>query len=148
MDDEDPALHYFHTKERSRSLALSIVALDEAITLLKYGVYGDCRPDPASLNTARRACSAFLKTLKSDYIEPDDCEPKLIPLELLRREGIPTVEDVTFHQATKYINKRRRLLLALVQNDGWNWDAVASSHTTNRATSLDDDTILDSVMLH
>lgn len=89
-----------------------------------------------------------MKTLKSDYIEPDDCEPKLIPLELLRQEEIPTAEDVTFHQATKYINKRRKLLLALVQNDGLNWDAVASSHTTNRATSLDDDTIFDSVMMH
>lgn len=143
-----PALHYFHTRERSRSLALSIVALDEAMTLLQYGVPAHSRPDPAALNTARRACSAFLKTLKSDYIEPEDYEPDLIPLELLRQKGIPTVDERTFHESTKYINKRRRLLLALVQNDGWNWDAVASSHTTNRANSLDDDTILDSVILH
>ena len=143
-----PVLHYFHTKERSRSLPLSIAALDEAMTLLKYAVPSEHRPDTASLNPARRACSAFLKNLKSDYIEPDNYEPKLIPLKLLEEHGIPTVGDRAFKQNTKQIAKRRKLLLALVRNDGWSWDAVASSLTTNRTTSLDDETMADSAILH
>lgn len=143
-----PVLHYFHTRERLRSLSLSIAALDEAMTLLQYGVVLEHRPDPASLNVARRACSAFLQTLKSDYIKPNNYEPQLIPLELLRKQGINTVSDRTFKQATKHLNKRRRLLLALVKNDGWSWDAVASGLTTNRAISLDDQTIIDSIVPH
>ena len=143
-----PVLHYFHTRERSRSLPLSIAALDEAITLLKYAVPEEHRPDPASLNPARRACSAFLNNLKSDYIEPDNYEPRLIPLKLLEECGIPTVSDRAFKQATKHIIKRRKLLLALVRNDGWSWDAVASSITTNRASSLDDETMIDSIILY
>ena len=143
-----PVLHYFHTRERSRCLPLSLAALDEALTLLQYAIPSEHRPDPASLKPARRACSAFLKTLKSDYIEPDNYEPNLIPLKLLGEKGIPTVSDRTFKQGTKHIIKRRKLLLALVGNDGWSWDAVGSSLTTSRATSLDDETMFDSVILH
>ena len=138
-----PVLHYFHTKERSRCLPLSLAALDEAMTLLQYAIPPENRPDPAALNTARRACAAFIKTLKSDYIVPADSEPPLIPLQLLRDRGIPTVSDRDFWQATSYINKRRRLLFSLVRNDGWSWDAVASSITTNRASNLDDDSAID-----
>ena len=143
-----PVLHYFHSRERTRSLPLSIAALDEAITLLQYAVPPEHRPDRASLNPVRRACSAFLKTLKSDYIEPDNHEPSLTPLKLLEQHGIPTVGDRAFKQATKHIIKRRKLLLALVRNDGWSWDAVGSSLTTNRAKSLDDETMLESAILH
>ncbi|MBE9045062.1 two pore domain potassium channel family protein [Pleurocapsales cyanobacterium LEGE 10410] len=143
-----PVLHYFHTRERSRCLPLSLAALDEALTLLQYAVPIEHRPDHASLIPVRRACSAFLKTLKSDYIEPENYEPNLIPLQLLRTKAIPTVSDHDFKQGTKHINKRRKLLLALVRNDGWSWDAVGSSLTTNRATSLDDETMIDSVILH
>ena len=138
-----PVLHYFHTRERSRCLPLSLAALDEAMTLLQYAIPPNNRPDPAALNTARRACAAFIKTLKSDYIVPADSEPPLIPLQLLRERGIPIVSDRNFVLATGHLNKRRRLLLSLVRNDGWTWDAVASSITTNRATNLDDESILD-----
>ena len=143
-----PVLHYFHTRERLRCLPLSMAAFDEAMTLLQYAVSADCRPDPAALNPARRACAAFLKTLKSAYLEPSNYEPVLTPLELLRNKGIPVVSDRTFRENTKHITKRRRLLLSLVKNDGWTWDAVASSHTTNRAKSLDDETTLDELILH
>lgn len=138
-----PVLHYFHTRERSRCLPLSLAALDEAMTLLQYAIPPEHRPDPAALNTARRACAAFIKTLKSDYIVPAKSEPPLTPLQLLKERGIPTVSDRDFYRATGQINKRRRLLLSLVRNDGWTWDAVASSMTTNRATNLDDESTID-----
>ena len=143
-----PVLHYFHTKDRSRSLSLSLAALDEAMTLLQYAIPVEHRLDRAALIPARRACSAFLKNLKSDYIEPENYEPNLIPLKLLEEQGIPTVGDRSFKQETKHISKRRKLLLALVRNDGWSWDAVASSLTTSRATSLDDETTINSEILH
>lgn len=143
-----PVLHYFHSMNRSRCFPLSIVAFDEALTLLQYAVPAEYRPDPASLSPARRASSAFIKTLKSAYLEPSNHEPPLAPLKTLRNEGIPTVSDRAFSEATSNINQRRRLLLSLVKNDGWSWDSISSSLTTNRATSLDDDTILDDLVLH
>ena len=142
-----PVLHYFHSRERTRSLPLSIAAFDEALTLLQYGLPQDVRPDPAALNPARRACAAFLKTLKSAYLEPEVSEPPLPSLELLRKKNIPTVGDRSFFRATSQINKRRKLLLALVKSDGWTWDAIASSYTTSRASSLDDSSKIRSSIL-
>ena len=143
-----PILHYFHSRERTRSLPLSVAAFDEALTLLQYGVSKEYRPDPAALKPARRACGAFLKTLKSAYLEPDRLEPPLTPLTILKDGGIPTVSDRSFLTATSQINKRRRLLLSLVKSDGWTWNAVASTKTTSRATSLNDETTIDSRVLH
>ena len=143
-----PVLHYFHSVERARSLPLSLIALDEALTLLQYGIPDKYQPEPAALGAARRASAAFLKTLKSAYLEPASYNPQLPSLEILRSKGIPTVSDEEFWSRTKIITKRRRFLLALAENDGWTWDAIASSITTNRASSLDDETMIDDVMLH
>ena len=143
-----PILHYFHSVERSRCNSLSLVALDEALTLLQYGVDPSCQFDLAALGTARRANAAFNKTLKSASLNPAVDEPPLPSLELLRAKGIPTVSDSEFKNSTKHLNQRRRFLLALIRNDGWTWDAVASSKTTNRASNLDDATLIDEVVLH
>lgn len=143
-----PILHYFHSRERSRSTALSLAALDEALTLLQYGIAPSFQFDRAALSAARRALAAFYKTLYSAYLEPATNEPPLPSLEMLRTAGIPTVSDWEFVKSTKHINQRRRFLLALIRNDGWTWEAVASSKTTNRANNLDDETLIDDVKLH
>ncbi len=143
-----PILYYFHTKQRSRCLPLSIAAFDKAMTLLQYALPANCKPDPAALSPARRASAAFLNTLKSAYLEPSNHVPASTPLELLRDRDIPTVSDRAFIEATSNINHRRRLLMALIKNDGWTWDAIASSRTTNRATNLDDETEMNDLVLH
>ena len=142
-----PVLHYFHTPLRSRCLPLSIVALDEAMSILQYAIPLEYRPDPAALFPVRRSCAAFLTTLKSDYIKPSQENPPLMSLELLRRKGIPTLDDVIYAKAMKQIDNRRKLLLALVENDGWSWSAAGSSLTTNRAKSLDDDEVVEDLDL-
>jgi len=142
-----PVLHYFHTPLRSRCLPLSIAALDEAMNILQYAVPLENRPDPATVVPIRRSCAAFLTTLKSDYIKPSEQEPPLLPLNLLRNKGIPTMEDAAYIKAMKQIGTRRKLLLALVENDGWSWDAAASSLTTARAKNLDDDEIVEDFIL-
>ena len=142
-----PVLHYFHSRERSRCLTLSITALDEAMTILQYAILPENRPDSASLAPARRACAGFLKTLKSAYLEPSNREPPLASLEILRNHGISTISDRQWQQQTNHIIKRRKLLLSLIKNDGWTWSAIASSKTTSRAKSLDDQSIIDEITL-
>ncbi|GAB4386650.1 MAG: potassium channel family protein [Elainellaceae cyanobacterium] len=142
-----PVLHYFHSIERSRAFVLSLAALDEALTLLQYGVKESARPDPAALSPIRRTIAAFLRTLSSTYIEPADVTPPPPPLELLRANGIPTVSDQEFWENLELTVERRKLLLALVQEDGWTWDSIASTKTTSRATNLDDYAVTDDVIL-
>jgi len=143
-----PVLHYFHSLERSKALVLSLAALDDALTLLQYGVKESHRPDPAALGAVRRASAAFLKTLKSAYLKPASENPPLPSLEQLRVRGIPTVSDQEFWEATKHVTRRRRLLLAFVENDGWVWDAIASSQTSNRGSAFDDETVIEDAVLH
>lgn len=134
-----PILHYFHNPERFRSLPLSLTALDDALTLILYGIPKSAQPDPSALGSVRRAITAYLKTLKAAYVEPVSEKPAAPPLELLRRQEIPTVSTEEFQAATQHLEQRRKLLLALIQEDGWTWDSIASSQTTNRATSLDEE---------
>ncbi|MBD0334022.1 MAG: two pore domain potassium channel family protein [Cyanobacteria bacterium Co-bin13] len=136
-----PILYYFHSIDRTRSMPLSIAALDEALTLLQYGVLAEHRPDSTALVTMRRANAAFLNTLRAVYLNSTQSEPPLPNLDLLRSHGIPTVSDEEYHRTAKRLGlgQRRKLLLALLNNDGWSWDAIASSQTTNRTDHLDDE---------
>ncbi|MEB3358896.1 MAG: ion channel [Synechococcales bacterium] len=131
-----PVLHYFHSAERSRAIALSIAALDEALTLINYGVVQDVQPDTGTVSPAHRASTAYLKTLRSAYIAAAPSPPPPPPLHLLRLAGIPTVTDGEFHARVEQVAMRRQLLLSLVEQDGWDWGAIASSKTTNRAAFL------------
>ena len=143
-----PILNYFHGADRAKSFVLSVVTLDEALTLLYYGVEKSCRPDQAALNPLRRASSAFLKTLKSAYVEPASENPTMPPLSLLRDQGVPIVTEQEFLEATKQFTLRRKLLLALVKHDGWSWESVSSTATTSRASSLDDEMAIEDAKLN
>jgi hypothetical protein len=107
--------------QRSTAAAPSIAVLDEALTLLEYGVLCDYRPDPATLYPVRQAVSEFLETLSSTFIHPTQEAPPPPILDHLRMNGIPTLSDEAFQIAVEDLAKRRRLLLALVRNDGWSW---------------------------
>lgn len=119
-----PALHYFHSTNRSSAAAPSLAALDEALTVLLVGCVPGKGPSSFSLNSARRAISVVLTTLKSAYVEPAEEVPPPPALYALRRAGLETVEMEAFEEAMEEHADRRRMLLALVKSDGWNWNDV------------------------
>lgn len=134
-----PILYYFHSAERSRSFALSLVALDEALTLLSYGVRPSIRPDPATISPLRRANASFLKTLTSAYLKPSKgCLPPPC-LEELRAYNIPTVSNQELEEALEMLELRRQALLTLIWEDGWPWNAATPLRSISRANDLDDD---------
>jgi hypothetical protein len=119
-----PILHYFHSTKRSASLASSVAALDEALTILECGLQKGCSLDLPSLGAAREAITEFLQTLKPALINPADDEPPVPSLKGLKEMGVPVVDDELFSQSLHGLKARRRLLLALVRNEGWTWKAV------------------------
>lgn len=125
-----PVLHYFHSSERYTAVTLSIAVLDETLTLLKYGVKPAEQIDAVTLYAARQAVTTFLETLNSTFIEAGKDAPPIPSLDRLRAGGVPTVSDEAFEAAIGDIG-RRRLLLALVQSHGWDWDDVANPRTAN-----------------
>lgn len=119
-----PVLHYFHDVEPKAAAALSIATLDEALTVLRFGVVPDARPHGLVLDSARTAMASFLATLSVGHIGPADEPPPLPDLGPLRRAGIPTVDDHEFAAACADLEERRRLLRGFVQDDGWAWGTL------------------------
>ncbi len=119
-----PILHYIHSTKRSASLAAGVASLDEALTILECGLQRGCSLDLPSLGAVREAITEFLDTLKPALITASQTDPPPPSLKILNDMGVPVVDDDLFSQSLAPLANRRRLLHALVQNEGWTWDAV------------------------
>ena len=114
-----PAIAFFHSGREEASSSLSIAVLADAVTLLRYGVVAEVRPDPATIEAMDRTAGAFLDTVGTESLAAG-VEP-LPPPDLgpLRAAGIPTVSDADFDAAMAAEGKRRRQLAGLLAHDGW-----------------------------
>lgn len=116
-----PVLHYYHSAQTKSASAVAVAILDEALTLLRFGVPDDCRPNTAIVESARATIAGYLDTLHSAFIEPASEAPPPPDLDRLRAAGIPTVSDEAFQQALDGLQDRRRRLLGMVRADAWRW---------------------------
>jgi len=116
-----PILHYFYTDQRKYATVLSIVALDEALTLLRFGVSEDERPSKAILENARASVGNYLQLVTSSFGHTAVEEPPAPDLDIVREAGVPTVSDEAFSQSLTEAEKRRKRLLGLVEADARAW---------------------------
>jgi hypothetical protein len=119
-----PILHYYHSETQNDAAAVAVAALDEALTLLRYGVSESIRLDSALMKVAWSSVTAYLGTLNSAFIEPSDHTPPPPDLGPLRAAGIPTVSDEDFAVALASLRERRQKLLGMVDADAWEWPPV------------------------
>ncbi len=119
-----PVLHYIHSIKRSASVAANVAVLDEALTILECGLARGCSLDLPSLGAAREAITEFLQTLDSALIEPTIDDPPPPSLAKLKQMGVPVVDDALFAVSLAGLKERRKMLNALVRNEGWTWSAV------------------------
>ena len=120
-----PSLAYFHSGREQASSSISLVVLDDAVTLLRHGVAPEARPDPAVLDPLRAALDMFLETVGGAFVTHEAGPLPAPDLRLLREAGIPTVEDAAYGAAVAGEVERRCLLAGLLLNDGWTpeqWD--------------------------
>ena len=113
-------IYYFNDTKREQAIVLSLAALDDAVTLFSLAVREEIRPDANVLRSVREAIGAYLETLEAVHIQAADTPP-LPPLTPLREAGIPLVAEDIFLDRAKLLQHRRRLLLALLEHDGWSW---------------------------
>ena len=116
-----PVLQYYHGARPAKSPAIGVTVFDEALTLLRYGVPEEVRPNIAVLHSARAGVRSFLDTLQSAFISAAEDVPPPPDLDKLREAGIPTVSDEEFSRALEELKERRKQLLGMMRNDGWNW---------------------------
>ena len=118
-----PVLHYFHSNTPESAAPVCLAALDEALTILEYAVPETLRLDRSSFVPARGSFTSLLNSLSTAYIRAEK-PPPLPNLEELRQLGLPLCSDEEFLARTGHLLGRRRLLLALVENDGWSWELL------------------------
>ena len=118
-----PILHHMHSSNPSENIVLKLTALDEALTIFIFHVPAELRPNQLHIQSVRRAITAYLKTIT--YMESAGDRPPVPRFHLieeytgisLERTSSPPLDEV--YQA---LDKRRKLLYADVQNDGWRWE--------------------------
>ena len=114
-----PVLQYFHSGRERTSTALSLVTLDEAVTLLRWGVAPSARPDPMTVEPLARAIDWYVDTVQGAFVGGGSAPLPPPDLDALRRLGIPTVEDDEFRSALDTQQGRRCQLSRLLADDGW-----------------------------
>lgn len=116
-----PILHYFHTPQAGQAPVIAVAVLDEALTLFRFGVQEQNRPDKIIINNARSSVQTYLQTLEMTFVDPANGAPPSPNLDVLRDAGIPTVSDDEFVTRLDNLDERRRMLLGLVQSDARQW---------------------------
>jgi hypothetical protein len=119
-----PILHYYHSERAKHASAMAVAVFDESLTVLRFGVPEEDRPDGVLIGNARSACQNYLETLNNAFIEPAEKQPPSPDLDQLRREGVPTVSDEEFADAIAELEERRQKLLAVVHADAWHWPPI------------------------
>lgn len=126
-----PVLHCFHTRDRDASIAPMVAVLDESLTLIE-GLDPPLGPDPTTVYPLREAVQRLLSTLAEAHLKPERVPPPVPSLEGLRKNGIVTLDEEDFLKAVDLLFDRRRLLLGLVEQEGWRWDDVVKAPVPGR----------------
>jgi formate/nitrite transporter FocA (FNT family) len=115
-----PVLHYSHTRHDERASARALATLDEALTILRFGVPADHR-SAAVLASARAATANHVQTVEDTFELPVEDAPPAPCLEPLRAAGTPTASDEVFADRLADVAERRRKLSGIVEADPREW---------------------------
>jgi len=112
-----PVLHYFHGGERHVDLRTQAQRLDEAVTLLRYGVTEDVRPHPAILEGVRYAIGQL--AVRAPGEQTQGVTPAPPDLGPLRRAGIAVVDDETFARSVADLAPHRQRVQRFAGESLW-----------------------------
>ncbi|MDQ4129849.1 MAG: two pore domain potassium channel family protein, partial [Actinomycetota bacterium] len=124
-----PVLHFFHSSTRRTAIAPAIATLDEALAIIRHGLEATER-ESSSFTAVRRAIGEFLPTLQLFRVGNE--VPPTPRLDRLRDCGLPVRHRKEFSEALEADKDRRRLLLATVKEDGWEWEDVTGGDSESR----------------
>lgn len=123
-----PVMHNFHSTRREESLPLNLTALDEALTLLLLYKPKEVAPSLPELYDLRSAITFYLETLQNAFIKAADEDPPTPDLSPLLANKLPLHGKNYDTLREKNIKLRRRLLLGLLQSQGWTWQEVETNY--------------------
>ncbi len=125
-----PVLHNFHSHLHREALAVNLVALDEALTILMLYLPDDIKPHKQEIYPLRYALTDYLATLESAFIGPSKNEPGPIVISKLKAFNIPLRQQNSETQFDmEKLRYRRKLMLGMLENDGWHWGSIFMKNT-------------------
>lgn len=116
-----PVMHYFVERDRRVAIEPNVVVLDEALTLLAFGLGGGLGPSPAVVEDLRGAVGHYLDTALGEPSRAPARAPPAPSLEPLRRAGLPVASEAEFASALKRVSERRARLGALLGSSAALW---------------------------
>ncbi|TBW28088.1 potassium channel family protein [Gramella sp. KN1008] len=119
-----PVIHYFHNWKEKNAVILQLARLHEALYLLKYEIDKERRPDEIELKPLEVAFENYREVITEvTHIKIIEEAPPLAGTDMLRKEGLTTVDRPSMNVGKDLIHTRR-LFQTLVRQDGWSWDLV------------------------
>ena len=114
-------LHFFHSSDKKEAFVLNLTNLDEALTILLNSIAAEHRPLSNILLRLRKAISSYLITLPAAFIITGNESPPVLSLVALEKKGVKIIDNEMSTIQSENLKSRRRLLLSLLKDDGWEW---------------------------
>ncbi len=128
-----PIIHYFHSEKLYEALPIQLASLDEALSIIIYEIDKEKIDDFETIERLYKANTYYLSTLASAFIHPEDDEPVRPDTKYLN--DIKHQKEINDELNSK-LSLRRKLLLAYLQNDGWEWDILGKSKNIELKESI------------
>ena len=123
-------------KTNSRATAIRGVQVDKVLQFF-FEVPADL--GDSRIIQLRKAISSYLLTLPAAFITPGEEVPGQFDLSKLEERGIPVVRGEEVDAVYEDLTSRRRLLLALIRDDGWQWDDLEAGAYDHLIRSVESD---------
>ncbi len=115
-----PILSYFHAEKRDYAVPLSLVKLDEALTIREIYKLGE-EGDSFYWEALRRSLNNYLTKMKGNYIKSADEPPPFQDGRIRAHWDGSGISEHSRQEKLNDLKERRCLLLGLIQKDLWQW---------------------------
>lgn len=126
-----PVLHHVHNSSKNENTILKLVSLDEACTVLFYHIPQEKCINDNSLSQLRAALTYYLKTVRNLKL-PEEQPPAPVDDKLEKALDFNLIHttETEIQQIYSKLNLRRRMLMALVKDDGFKWEDTTGETET------------------
>ncbi len=117
-----PVIHYFHASDPEMAVIPAIVRLDETCHLLLGAETSGSHERQLALHMLRETLDQYVKMVESGFMSTmrPSSSPPTPDLAPLARQGI----TINLAKAMKSGSRRREIMTALLERDGWSWKDV------------------------
>lgn len=113
-----PILHYYYAEKKQEAVPVAVIVLDETLTLFRFGIKEENRPNRLLIKEMRNTIKSYLTTMDtSSYADPN-YTPPLIKLDNLYSQGLPIVSKEEFQHDLEVLTERRQKLAGLAKASG------------------------------